>query len=134
MQLGEPGAPVALALGQYSSVSVVVAGRSTADGTRMSAPVRIQWVDELPALPDAGLLRSEQIAFGAGADVLVPDGAIEVLFDTAGTVTFDNYAGTSGGAVNNIDLNVAAGEIVRTLGQVVKHNNGAKGLFFLAGL
>ena len=64
----------------------------------------------------------------------MPDGAIEVLFDTAGTVTFDNYAGTSGGAVNNIDLNVAAGDIVRTLGQVVKHSAGAKGLFFLAGL
>ena len=129
-----PGSPVSLALGQYASVSVQVVGRSTADGTRMSAPVRIQWVDKLPALPDAGLLRAPQTTFGAGANVLVPDGAIEVFFDSAGTVTFNNYAATNGAAAAAIDVPVVAGQTIRTIGQELAHNNGAQGIFFLAGL
>ena len=139
-----PGAPVALALGQYATVNVDVVARSAADGSRMNTPATIQWVDALPSLPDAGLLRSPITSLVPGTEVNVPDGAfeVEVLQTTAApgpyTISFIDYS-QAGGAVTGTRstrvLNV--GDIIRTQGQTIELNaaSPATGVrFYLAGL
>ena len=129
-----PGSPIALALGQYSSVRIMQTARSAALGNPMNAPLRIQWVDTLPALPDAGLLRSPMIpALVAAAETNVPDGAVEMFVDTACQVTWNDYSGGGGAAITQ--QAVAAGASVRCQGQTFSVNvNGPSVRFFLAGL
>ena len=137
-----PGSPVALALGQYSGVTVNVVRRSTADGTLMNTAPAIQWVDELPSLPDAGLLRSPITTLTAATEINIPDGAfeLEILQTTAAagpfTVRFTDYSESAGGAGIQSTEQVDVGQIVRCQGQTIEviagGTTGAR--FFLAGL
>jgi hypothetical protein len=130
-----PGSPIALALGQYSNVKVNVIQRSEADGTLMNQPVRIQWVDRLPSLPDAGLLRTRTINIAAMVETPVPDGAVQLICDTPGIVNFLDYAGSLGLAPDNFGQTVIAGQAIATLGQTFTHSQPNVNVkFLLAGL
>lgn len=131
-----PGSPIALALGQYANVNVTLIARSQADGTLMNQPVRIQWVDELPSLPDSGLLRSRNFNVNAGVETPVPDGAVQFTANKAGIVTFRDYSADAGlGAPPEFAVTVTPGEVVRTLGQTFEFSvNDTNCRFFLAGL
>ena len=131
-----PGSPVALALGQYAQVTVTVFNRSAADGALMNTQPNIQWVDQLPSLPDTGLLRSPVEDTGlAGTENNVPDGAVEVFLRDAAIITFRDYSRAGGGAPDLITVTVVAGATIRTQGQTLASsvaNNLTR--FFLAGL
>lgn len=140
-----PGSPVALALGQYATVNVDVTQRSVAAGTAMNSPATIQWVDELPSLPDAGLLRAPIITLTTGAAFTpVPDGAfeVEVLGVGAGvgpfTLAFDDFSSSAGAAGTRSSRVVNIGDIIRCQGQAIGLTapGGAQVSlrFYLAGL
>jgi hypothetical protein len=121
-----PGSPVALALGQYATVNVDVSARSVAEGTRMNTPATIQWVDELPSLPDAGLLRSPitTISEAAATFTPVPDGAFEVEVLQVGgpgpfTIAFDDFSSSAGAAATRSTRTVQPGDIIRVQGQAM---------------
>ena len=130
-----PGSPIALALGQYSSVRIMQTFRAAADGTQMNRPLRIQWVDTLPALPDAGLLRSPVLTPGGGVETAVPDGAVEAFFETATTVLWNDYSGSPAPAAPaTLQSVIAAGTTIRCQGQTFTVNPQSNCRFFLAGL
>lgn len=132
-----PGTPVALALGQYQSVKVFVRSKGAAAGVRMQYPVRIQWIDHLPALSNTGLLRARVIQqVQVGVITPVPDGAVEMVFDSAAaaaTVSWRDW--TNGGAATDFPMrNVPRGTVVRTLGPAFQVDQICDVQFFLAGL
>jgi hypothetical protein len=114
-----PGSPVALALGQYASASVNVVQRSLAVGTQMNTPPTIQWVDDLPSLPDVGRLRSPAatVTGGPGPETNVPDGAFAMIVQDATIVIFNDYSGSNGGLPTRTAVPVAAGGVIQTQGQ-----------------
>jgi hypothetical protein len=99
----------------------------------MANPVRIQWVDTLPSLPDAGLLRHPILVVPAGQETNVPDGAVEAFFETGCTVVWNDYSGVPAGAP--LQQVVAAGDTIRCQGQTFTLAvAGSDVRFFLAGL
>jgi len=132
-----PGSPVYLALGQYQSVKVNITARAEALGTAGATPARLQWVDWMPSLPDAGLLRAPGILTVALTETAVPDGAIEVWFETTCQVRWFDYSGSTGAAPIGAEvrtITVAANETVRTQGVSFDTSVPTNAQFFLAGL
>jgi len=130
-----PGTPVTLALGQYQNAKIVQESKSTVIGTDMNFPLRIQWVDALPAQPDAGLLRSPITALVAAANTPVPDGAAQMVCEANCVLTFTSFDNVSGGvAFTTFVVNAVAGQPLRTLAGTVSSNIGVNVVFFLAGL
>jgi hypothetical protein len=142
-----PGSPVALALGQYGTVNIEVVNRSVADGVVMNSPATIQWVDSLPSLPDAGLLRARIMLLTEGVGVPftpVPDGAVECEVLGVGaapgpfTIAFDDFSSSAGAAGTRSTRIVNVGDTFRVQGQAVGLTAPALAQcslrFYLAGL
>ena len=135
-----PGTPVGLRLGQYQSARVIVEAVAAVPGAVPLFPTRLQWVDHLPALPDAGLLRAPPENFVGGAISIVPDGAVQIIVgDVAGApgnldISFAEYTTNPGVATRFRLSGVATLDTIRTSGVEFIPSLAFQGQFLLAGL